>query len=99
MRSLDGLGFDDLSHVYTDITHWRNNCRQDSYDNIAPGTNITGWLLVGRGLRFIPGVELIEGRAKEDIRWNVLQNARSPLDSIVMWAVIFTYDHCHGCYL
>ena len=100
VRPLDGLGFDDLSHVYTDITHWRSRLKiinaeiaetqQDSYDNIASGTNITGWLLVGRGLRFIPGVELIEGRAKEDIRWDVLQNERSPLDSIVMWAVIFT---------
>lgn len=98
VRPLDGLGFDDLSHVYTDITQWRSRLKiinaeiaetqQDSYDNIASGTDITGWLLVGRGLRFIPGVELIEGRAKEDIRWDVLQNERSPLDSMVMWAVI-----------
>jgi calcium permeable stress-gated cation channel len=98
VRPLDGLGFDSLSHVYTDITQWRSRLKiinaeiaetqQDSYNDIASGTNITGWLLVGRGLRFIPGVELIEGRAKEDIRWDVLQNERSPLDSIVMWVVI-----------
>ena len=98
VRPLDGLGFDDLGHVYTDITQWRSRLKiinaeiaeaqRDSYEDIASGTNITGWLLVGRGLRFIPGVELIEGRAKEDIRWDVLQNERSLLDSIVMWAVI-----------
>ncbi|KAF8807999.1 hypothetical protein BYT27DRAFT_7190091 [Phlegmacium glaucopus] len=98
VRPLDGLGFDDLGHVYTDITQWRSRLKiinaeiaeaqGDSYDDIASGTNITGWLLVGRGLRFIPGVELIEGRAKEDIRWDVLQNERSPLDSMVMWSVI-----------
>ena len=98
VRPLDGLGFDALSHVYTDITQWRSRLKiinaeiaetqQDSYNDIASGTNITGWLLVGRGLRFIPGVELIEGRAKEDIRWDVLQNERSPLDSIVMWVVV-----------
>jgi hypothetical protein len=98
VRPLDGLGFDALSHVYTDITQWRSRLKiinaeiaetqQNSYDDIASGTNITGWLLVGRGLRFIPGVELIEGRAKEDIRWDVLQNERSPLDSMVMWTVI-----------
>ena len=98
VRPLDGLGFDSLSHVYTDITQWRSRLKiinaeiadtqQDSYNDIASGTNITGWLLVGRGLRFIPGVELIEGRAKEDIRWDVLQNERSPLDSMVMWVVI-----------
>ena len=100
VRPLDGLGFDDLSHVYTDITQWRSRLKiinaeiaetqQECYDDIASGTNITGWLLVGRGLRFIPGVELIEGRAKEDIRWDVLQNERSPLDSMAMWAVILT---------
>ena len=98
VRPLDGLGFDDLGHVYTDITQWRSRLKiinaeiaeaqRDSYDDIASGTNITGWLLVGRGLRFIPGVELIEGRAKEDIRWDVLQNERSLLDSMVMWTVI-----------
>ena len=98
VRPLDGLGFDALSHVYTDITQWRSRLKiinaeiaetqHNSYDDIASGTNITGWLLVGRGLRFIPGVELIEGRAKEDIRWDVLQNERSLLDSIVMWTVI-----------
>ena len=100
VRPMDGLDFDDLSHVYTDITQWRSRLKiinaeiaetqQDSYDDIASGTNVTGWLLVGRGLRFIPGVELIEGRAKEDIRWDVLQNERSPLDLMVMWAVIIT---------
>lgn len=98
VRPLDGLGFDDLGHVYADITQWRSKLKiinaeiaeaqRDSYDDIASGTNITGWLLVGRGLRFIPGVELIEGRAKEDIRWDVLQNERSLLDLMVMWAVI-----------
>jgi calcium permeable stress-gated cation channel len=98
VRPLDGLGFDDLGHVYTDITQWRSRLKiinaeiaetqRDSYEDIASGTKITGWLLVGRGLRFIPGVELIEGRAKEDIRWDVLQNERSLLDSIVMWTVI-----------
>ena len=98
VRPVDGLGFDDLGQVYADITQWRSRLKiinaeiaeaqRNSYDDIASGTNITGWLLVGRGLRYIPGVELIEGRAKEDIRWDVLQNERSPLDSIVMWVVV-----------
>ena len=98
VRPLDGLDFDDLGQVYTDITQWRSRLKiinaeiaesqRDSYNDIASGTNITGWLLVGRGLRFIPGVQLIEGRAKEDIRWDVLQNERSLLDSTVMWTVI-----------
>ena len=100
VRPLDGLGFEDLGHVYADITQWRSRLKiinaeiaeaqQDSYEDIASGTSIAGWLLVGRGLRFIPGVELIEGRAKEDIRWDVLQSERSLLDSMVMWVVIVT---------
>ena len=55
-----------------------------SYENITSGTIVMGWLLAGRGLRSIPGVELIEGRTKEDIRWDVLQNERSLLNSMVM---------------
>ncbi|KAF9535881.1 hypothetical protein CPB83DRAFT_40825 [Crepidotus variabilis] len=100
VRPLEGLQFDDLGHVYTEITQWRsrlkvinaeiNECQKTCYNDIANGTGIYGWLLVGRGLRFIPGVEIIEGRAKEDIRWDVLQNERNWWDTAVMWAVILT---------
>lgn len=98
VRPLDGLGFEDLGVVYAEITHWRSRLKainneiadrqRDCYNDIATGTGITGWLMVGRGLRFIPGAEIIEGRAKEDIRWDVLQNERSWLDKAVMWSVI-----------
>ncbi|PPQ64239.1 hypothetical protein CVT24_008642 [Panaeolus cyanescens] len=98
VRPLDGMGYEQLGDVYTDITQWRSrlkginkeimDAQTESYNDIASGTNITGWLLVGRGLRHIPGVEIIEGRAKEDIRWDVLQNERTGLDRLVMWTVI-----------
>ena len=98
VRPLDGLNFDDLGQVYEDITHWRSqlkeinmqikDAQQQSYDDIAAGRNIRGWLIVGRGLRHVPGVQLIEGRAKEDIRWDVLQNERNLLDKFVLWAVV-----------
>lgn len=98
VRPLDGLNFDDLGQVYEDITHWRSqlkainaqimDAQKQSYDDIAEGRNIRGWLIVGRGLRHIPGVQIIEGRAKEDIRWDVLQNERTLLDKMVFWAVI-----------
>jgi hypothetical protein len=98
VRPLDGLGFEDLGVVYAEITHWRSRLKsinneigdrqRDCYNDIATGTGITGWLMVGRGLGFIPGAEIIEGRAKEDIRWDVLQNERSWLDKAVMWFVI-----------
>lgn len=98
VRPLDGLGFEDLGVVYAEITHWRSRLKainneiadrqRDCYNDIAIGTGITGWLMVGRGLRFIPGAEIIEGRAKEDIRWDVLQNERGWLDKTVMWSVM-----------
>lgn len=98
VRPLDGLNFDDLGQVYEDITHWRSrlktinnqiiDAQKQSYEDIAEGRNIRGWLIVGRGLRHIPGIQIIEGRAKEDIRWDVLQNERALLDRLVLWAVI-----------
>ncbi|KAF9444596.1 hypothetical protein P691DRAFT_796399 [Macrolepiota fuliginosa MF-IS2] len=98
VRPLDGLNFDDLGQVYEDITHWRSqlkainaqvmDAQKQSYDDIAEGRDIRGWVIVGRGLRHIPGVQIIEGRAKEDIRWDVLQNERTLLDKMVFWAVI-----------
>lgn len=98
VRPLDGLNYDDLGQVYADITQWRSRLKaintaiaeaqNDSYNDIADGTRIKGWLMVGRGLRHIPGIQLIDGRAKEDIRWDVLQNERSPLDVLVFWAIL-----------
>ncbi|EKM83976.1 hypothetical protein AGABI1DRAFT_124299 [Agaricus bisporus var. burnettii JB137-S8] len=98
VRPLDGLNFEDLGHVYEDITHWRSqlksinsqilDAQKQSYDDIAEGKNIRGWLIVGRGLRHLPGVEVIEGRAKEDIRWDVLQNERTLLDRMVFWTIV-----------
>jgi hypothetical protein len=44
--------------------------------------------MIGRGLRFVEGVQIIEGMAKEDVRWDVLQNERSPLDAIVLWSLL-----------
>lgn len=98
VRPMEGINYDDLGMVYGDITEWRSklkainleivNAQGDSYNDIADGARIKGWLLVGRGLRYIPGVKLIEGRAKEDIRWDVLQNERTMLDSVAMWGCI-----------
>ncbi|KAG6842425.1 hypothetical protein C0991_007555 [Blastosporella zonata] len=98
VRPHEGLNFDDLGHVYADITQWRSKLKainadiaeaqSESYNDIADGARIKGWLMVGRGLGHIPGIQLIEGRAKEDIRWDVLQNERNPLDATVFWAIV-----------
>jgi hypothetical protein len=98
VRPVSGLNHTDLGSVYGDISQWRSKLKainaeieeaqRECYNDIASGARVKGWLMVGRGLRFIPGAQLIEGRAKEDIRWDVLQNERSTLDSVVLWTVI-----------
>ncbi|THV01445.1 hypothetical protein K435DRAFT_750308 [Dendrothele bispora CBS 962.96] len=98
VRPMEGINFDQLGLVYGDITQWRTklktinaeiaDAQRNSYQDIADGVRVKGWLLVGQGLRHIPNVQIIEGRAKEDIRWDVLQNERSLWDVSVMWAMI-----------
>ena len=98
VRPHDGIDYDYLGDVYRDITLWRTrlkainveiaDAQKNSYNDIADGARIKGWLMVGRGLRHLPGMQLIEGRAKEDIRWDVLQNERTFLDTAVMTACI-----------
>ncbi|KAJ6468959.1 hypothetical protein DFH09DRAFT_1344990 [Mycena vulgaris] len=98
VRPHDGINFDHLGVVYGDITQWRSrlkainteigDAQNAGYEDIAEGVRIKGWLLIGRGLRFIDGMQIIEGMAKEDIRWDVLQNERGPLDKVVLWSLL-----------
>ncbi|KAI0962461.1 hypothetical protein AcV7_001301 [Taiwanofungus camphoratus] len=100
VRPLSGLDHDTLSTIYADINLWRSKLKvinaeisevqHECYNDIADGARIKGWLMIGRGLRFIPGVQLIEGRAKEDIRWDELQNEGGPLRSVAFWIIAIT---------
>jgi calcium permeable stress-gated cation channel len=100
VRPLSGLDHDDLGRIYADINMWRaklkgiNNeigeVQRECYNDIADGARIKGWLMVGRGLRFIPGIQLIEGRAKEDIRWDELQNEGGPMRTTAFWIITVT---------
>ncbi|KAI0785000.1 hypothetical protein C8Q75DRAFT_777072 [Abortiporus biennis] len=84
VRPLSGLDHDDLGEIYNNISLWRSKLKainteiadlqRDCYNDIADGARIKGWIMIGRGLHHIQGVQLIEGRAKEDIRWDELQN-------------------------
>lgn len=92
-----GLDHDALGEVYANIRTWRTKLKQINqeimdaqsmaYNDIADGERIKGWILIGKGLRFIPGVQLIEGRAKEDIRWDQLQLEHEPSNQILYWTV------------
>ncbi|KAJ7145847.1 hypothetical protein C8R44DRAFT_655846 [Mycena epipterygia] len=98
VRPHDGINFDHLGGVYSDITQWRSrlkainneigDAQTAGYEDIADGVRIKGWLMIGRGLRFVQGVEIIEGMAKEDVRWDVLQNERGALDGVVLWSLL-----------
>ncbi|KAI0686067.1 hypothetical protein BC835DRAFT_1408645 [Cytidiella melzeri] len=98
VRPLSGLDHDDLGHIYADINVWRAKLKSindeialtqaECYNDIADGARIKGWLLVGRGLRYLPRVQLIEGRAKEDIRWDELQNEGGRVRAVVFWLIV-----------
>jgi calcium permeable stress-gated cation channel len=96
VRPLTGLDHEDLGHVYADISLWRSKLKainadiqaaqSDGYADIADGARIKGWLIIGRGVRMLPGVQVIEGRAKEDVRWDRLQNETGMTEKVVMWS-------------
>ncbi|KAJ7482288.1 hypothetical protein B0H11DRAFT_2193371 [Mycena galericulata] len=98
VRPDDGINFDHLGVVYGDITQWRSRLKAINaeiseaqtagYEDIGEGVRIKGWVMIGRGLRFIKGMQIIEGMAKEDIRWDVLQNERGALDAVVLWCLL-----------
>lgn len=83
--------------MYADIRSWRTKLKQinqeiadaqsEGYNDIADGVRVKGWILIGKGLRFIPGVQLIEGRAKEDIRWDQLQLEHDAPNHAVFWTI------------
>ncbi|KAL0068549.1 hypothetical protein AAF712_004264 [Marasmius tenuissimus] len=98
VRPLDGINYDHLGHIYSDIAVWRTKLKQinadiadaqrDCYNDIAEGVRIKGWLFVGQGLRHIPKMQIIEGRSKDDVRWDILQNERTTLDHFVYYGVL-----------
>ncbi|KAI9065843.1 hypothetical protein FKP32DRAFT_1566891 [Trametes sanguinea] len=98
VRPLSGLDHDQLGRIYSDINHWRwklkvinteiAEVQRECYNDIADGARIKGWLMVGRGLRHLPGVQLIEGRAKEDIRWDELQYEGDWTRSMMWWLAV-----------
>lgn len=98
VRPLSGIDHDNLGDVYTDISHWRTRLKainaeiadsqRDCYGDIADGVRTKGWLMVGKGLKFLPGIELIEGRSKEDVRWDELQHGGGTRNAVAFWALV-----------
>ena len=97
-RPISGLEHAQLGAIYADIRRWRGalkrsnreiaDAQERGFQDIADGRNIKGWILVGRGLRLLPGVQIIEGRTKEDIRWEELQVQGGFWSEIVFWIMV-----------
>ena len=97
-RPISGLEHAHLGVIYADIRRWRSalkrinreiaDAQERGFQDIAEGLNIKGWILVGRGLRFLPGVQMIEGRTKEDIRWEELQVQGGFWSQVVFWTMV-----------
>ena len=98
VRPLSGLDHDDLGAVYSDIREWRTRLKQinieiseaqnDCYNEIADGVRVKGWLITGRGVRFLPGIQLIEGRSKDDIQWDELQRQGGTEGKVLFWGFV-----------
>ncbi|KAF8321602.1 hypothetical protein DL93DRAFT_2072348 [Clavulina sp. PMI_390] len=98
VRPVSGLHHEHLGTLYGEIRYWRTQLKalnlevqeeqRAMYDDIARGINMRGWLLVGRGVRFIPGIRMIEGRSKDDVRWDDLQDESGSIGTIGFWVIV-----------
>lgn len=98
VRPRSGIDHDHLGAVYSDIGEWRTRLKQinaeiseaqnDCYNDIADGARTKGWIVTGRGVRFLPGIELIEGRSKDDILWDELQHQGRLEKKITFWSFV-----------
>ncbi|KZT61296.1 hypothetical protein CALCODRAFT_447556 [Calocera cornea HHB12733] len=98
-RPLSMLSHADLAGVYADIKRARSELKLlntqieeaqgEAFRDIARGERVKGWLLLGRGIRWLDGVQMIEGRSKDDVRWEELQLESSGLGHrIGYWTVV-----------
>ena len=97
-RPISGLEHAQLGTIYADIRRWRGalkrsnreiaDAQERGFQDIADGRNIKGWILIGRGLQFLPGAQMIEGRTKEDIRWEELQVQGGFWSGVVFWIMV-----------
>lgn len=99
VRPRSGYDHEHLGTIYANIGVWRSrlkvinaeiaDAQQAGYNDIAQGSQrVKGWLLIGRGVRYIKGVRMIEGRAKDDIRWDELQRDGGIRSDIAFWLLV-----------
>lgn len=62
--------------------------QQDTFAKVSNADPVLGWILVGRGVEWLPGAQLIEGRTREDIQWANIGRPRGEKAYIAQVAVI-----------
>lgn len=82
LRSSDVVNPAEVEVLYVDIRHRRSELKRLNGEigalqsiamaDIADGKGARGFILVGRGVGSISGVEKIMGRTKDDVRWDRL---------------------------
>lgn len=62
-----------LKVINEEVLHLQN----EAYQCRESGTALQGWMLIGSNLRYLPGVQIIEGNTKADLRWERVGDHRS----------------------
>jgi hypothetical protein len=86
LRPSEFTGPDEVASLYNSIRRFRSSLRRlnneieslqhELMEEVAEGKNITGWLLVGKGLRYLKGVEVLESPSKDGIEYDALGGRR-----------------------
>ena len=50
--------------------------QQRSWSRAAKGEGVLGWVIVGRGARWLPGAQRVDGASREDILWENVGKSR-----------------------
>lgn len=98
-----------LGQYYHDIRAYRSlfkslngeiaEAQQKSWTRAAKGEDVLGWVVVGRGVRWIPEAQRVEGTSREDILWeNVGQSTGIGLFCAKVAGVAIVVAAISGCY-
>jgi hypothetical protein len=70
--------------------------QQDTFGDISKAEPMLGWILVGRGLEWVPDAQIIKGRTREDILWANIGHERGEkryfLEVIVIGFIFFLFS-------
>jgi hypothetical protein len=66
----------DAVEVLKELNERVKAMQEDAFARAAAGEDVRGWVVVGRGMRYLRGAQVIEGRTVEDVRWETVGQPR-----------------------